>query len=76
MLEECVEPWRTYASCLARADVVWQTILVVGVTHEDGGLDGSKGSAGQSGTSTTAEGVVHDLATLVIVSVWHCSFGK
>lgn len=34
------------------------------VTHEDGGLDGVESVAAKGGTSTSAEGVVHDLATL------------
>lgn len=34
------------------------------VAHEDGGLDGVEGVAGKSGTSTAAEGIVHNLATL------------
>jgi hypothetical protein len=56
---------KTYASSLARSHVVGKTLAVVGVTHEDGGLDSRERVAGQSSAGTTAEGVVHDLTTLV-----------
>jgi hypothetical protein len=54
----------TYALSLACADVVRETDDVVRVTHKDGSLDGVEGIAAESGTSTTAEGVVDDLAAL------------
>jgi hypothetical protein len=53
----------------AGANVVGQTGAVVGVAHEDGGLDGCEGVAGKGCAGSAAEGVVHDLATLVTVSV-------
>jgi hypothetical protein len=59
----------TYPLSLACADVVWQAVAVVWVTHKDGGLDGGECGAGQGSTCSTADGVVHDLTTLVIVSV-------
>jgi len=49
---------------LAGTDVVGKTVAVVWVTHEDRRLDGLEGVAGQSGTSTAADGVVHDLTSL------------
>jgi hypothetical protein len=48
----------------------------VGVSHEDGGLDSSKGVAGQGRASTTADSVVHDLTTLVKISVLVNVFGS
>ena len=58
-----------YASSLACANVVGKTVAVVGVTHEDGGLDGVEGIASKCGSGATAEGVVHDLATLFTLSI-------
>lgn len=55
---------KTYATSLASAHVVGKAVLVVGVAHEDGGLDGGEGSAGQGGAGAAAEGVVHDLTSL------------
>lgn len=54
----------TYASGCACADVVGEAGAVVRVAHEDGDLDGFQGVASQCGSSTAAEGVVHDLTTL------------
>jgi predicted DNA repair protein MutK len=68
MLVNCMKlrfEQKTYASSLARSYVVGKTLAVVGVTHEDGGLDSRERVAGQSSAGTTAEGVVHDLTTLV-----------
>lgn len=48
----------------AGADVVGETGAVVGVAHEDGGLDGGEGVAAEGGAGTAAEGVVHDLSSL------------
>lgn len=59
----------TYALGPAGTDVVGETGTVVGVTHEDGSLDGLESVAAESGTSTTADGVVHDLTTLCTVSM-------
>jgi hypothetical protein len=50
---------------LAGADVVGETNAVVGVAHEDGGLDGLQGVAGEGLAAASADGVVHDLTTLV-----------
>jgi len=55
---------------LAGTDVVGETVTVVGVTHEDCGLDGCQGGAGQCGTCAAADGVVHDLTSLRAVSTW------
>ena len=57
----------TYALSLACANVVGKTVAVVGVAHEDGGLDGVEGIASKCGSGATAEGVVHDLTTLKTV---------
>ena len=54
---------------LAGTDVVGKTVAVVWVTHEDRRLDGLEGVAGQSGTSTAADGVVHDLTSLQTVNI-------
>lgn len=58
----------TYALGSASADVVRKAGAVVWVAHEDGGLDSVESVASKSGTCTTAECVVHDLATLCFVS--------
>ena len=55
----------TYALGLAGTDIVRKTVNVMGVSHEDGSLDGGKSCASKSGSGTTAEGVVEDLATLL-----------
>ena len=52
---------------LAGTNVVGKTVAVVGVAHEDGGLDGVEGIASKCGSGATAEGVVHDLTTLKTV---------
>ena len=54
----------TYALRLACANVVGKTVAVVGVAHEDGGLDGVEGIASECGSGATADGVVHNLTTL------------
>ena len=54
----------TYTLGLASADIVREASNVVRVAHEDGGLDGGEGSAGEGSAGTTAERVVHDLTTL------------
>lgn len=59
----------TYALIRASANVVWQTGAVVWVAHEDGGLDGGESSTGEGTASSAAEGVVHDLTTLSIISM-------
>jgi hypothetical protein len=64
-VNEIVIRTETYASSLARSYVVGKTLAVVWVAHEDGSLDGCERVAGQSRASTTTEGVVHDLTTLV-----------
>lgn len=46
------------------SDVVRKTGAVVGVTHEDGSLDSVESIAGKCRSRTTAESVVHNLATL------------
>jgi len=62
---------------LAGTDVVGETVAVVGVAHEDCGLDGCQGGAGQCGTRAAADGIVHDLTSLRAVSTslswisWH-----
>lgn len=59
--------WRdreTYTASAAGTDVVGQAGGVVGVAHEDGGLDGVQGVAAQGLAGSAAEGVVHDLAAL------------
>jgi len=48
----------------AGTDVVGETVAVVGVAHEDCGLDGCQGGAGQCGTCAAADGIVHDLTSL------------
>jgi len=55
---------------LAGTDVVGETVAVVGVAHEDCGLDGCQGGAGQCGTCAAADSVVHDLTSLQTVSTW------
>ena len=54
----------------AGTDVVGETVAVVGVAHEDCGLDGCQGGAGQCGTCAAADGIVHDLTSLRAVSTW------
>lgn len=49
---------------LARTHVVREAVAVVRVAHEDGGLDGGQGFAGEGGTGAAAEGVVEDLPAL------------
>lgn len=58
----------TYALCLACADVVWKTVAVVRVAHEDGCLHGCQSCTGKSSTCTSAERIVHDLTTLGSIS--------
>ena len=60
---------RTYALILASANVVWQTGAVVWVAHEDGSLDGGESGAGEGTASPAAESIVHDLATLSMISM-------
>lgn len=64
---------KTYAGCLARADVEGEAGNVTRVTHEDGSSDlllssrrNRNGSAGETliRVASTAVSVVHDLATL------------
>lgn len=57
----------TYALSLACANVVGKTVAVVGVAHEDGGLNGVEGVASECGSGATADGVVHNLTTLKTV---------
>lgn len=59
-----------YALSRASSDIVGKSSPVVGVAHKDSGLDCLESVAGQSRARTTANGVVHNLATLLEVSFW------
>ena len=59
---------KTYTLGLASADIVGEASNVVGVAHEDSGLDGGEGSTGEGSAGTTAERVVHDLTTLRVAN--------
>jgi hypothetical protein len=62
---------RAYASCSAGSDIVWQTVLVVRVPHEDGRLNGVESIAGKRRPRAATEGVVKDLSALYWVSTRH-----
>jgi hypothetical protein len=49
---------------LAGAHVVGKSVAVVGIAHENSDLDGFESVAGEGGSGTTADGVVHDLTSL------------
>ncbi len=53
-----------YTLSLAGTDVVWKPGNISWVTHENGSLDGIQGRTGESLASTSAERIIHDLATL------------
>lgn len=55
---------KTYATSSASSDVIRQTVDVVRVAHEDGGLDSGEGVTGEGGAGAAAEGIVHDLPAL------------
>jgi hypothetical protein len=52
------------ALSLAGADIVGETIAVVGVAHEDCDLNGLESVSGKGGARATADGVVHNLTSL------------
>jgi len=65
----------TYAASLACSNVVWKALDVVWVAHENGGLHSRECVAGQSTASAATERVVHDLSTLLSISIAHGTKG-
>jgi hypothetical protein len=56
---------KTHTLGPASANIVWQAIAVMWVTHEDGGFDGCQSISGECSSRTATESVVHDLTTLI-----------